>query len=134
LFIGFIINAPYKFVILYFSYEFSFLAYKLISELITSQTLTVFCFKYKGIQHHIIEISILHGERRNTHMKKTLDSQAQAQLRYRGKVKQLVITFNLEDEAELALYEHLDKVNKEKNIKKASYIKSLIASDMDCDK
>jgi hypothetical protein len=67
-------------------------------------------------------------------MKKTLDSQAQAQLRYRGKVKQLVITFNLEDEAELALYEHLDKVNKEKNIKKASYIKSLIASDMDCDK
>ena len=67
-------------------------------------------------------------------MKKTLDSQAQAQLRYRGKVKQIVITFNLEDEDELALYEHLNKINNEKNIKKASYIKSLIASDMEIEK
>ncbi|MFI9459684.1 hypothetical protein [Acinetobacter sp. NPDC052428] len=64
-------------------------------------------------------------------MNKQLDSQAQAQLRYRGKIKQLVITFNLEDEAELALFEHLNKIHNEKNIKKASYIKSLIAADIE---
>lgn len=64
-------------------------------------------------------------------MNKQLDSQALAQLRYRGKIKQIVVTFNLEDEKELALYEHINKTHEEKNMKKASYIKQLISEDMD---
>lgn len=64
-------------------------------------------------------------------MNKQLDSQAQAQLRYRGKIKQIVVTFNLEDEKELALYEHINTIHEEKNMKKASYIKKLISEDMD---
>lgn len=63
-------------------------------------------------------------------MKKPLDPQSQAQLRYRDKIKQIVITFNLENDEERELFEHVSN----EPLKKASYIKKLIVDDMNTKK
>ncbi|MCO8112873.1 hypothetical protein NI465_01455 [Acinetobacter lwoffii] len=67
-------------------------------------------------------------------MNKLLDSQVRAQQKYRDKTRNVAVTFNLQDEEESAILEYLEKTCEEQGTKKASYIKRLIASDMESKK
>lgn len=67
-------------------------------------------------------------------MSKLLESQARAQQKYRDKTRNVAVTFNLQDEEEAAMLEYLEKMCGEQGTKKASYIKKLIASDMEAKK
>jgi len=67
-------------------------------------------------------------------MSKLLESQARAQQKYRDKTRNVAVTFNIQDEEEAAMLEHLEKMCEEQGTKKASYIKKLIALDMKLEK
>ena len=63
-------------------------------------------------------------------MTKLLESQARAQQKYRDKTKNVAVTFNLEDPSESKLLEYLERRCSDLGTKKASYVKQLIADDM----
>jgi hypothetical protein len=67
-------------------------------------------------------------------MTKLLESQARAQQKYRDKTRNVAVTFNLQDDEEAAILKYLEKMCEEQGTKKASYIKKLIASDMETKK